>query len=374
MWETRVEYDIAESGIFPMTTREVIELLPEGERAAALGKLLDTRLIYTEARGTEELRKTIAATYDGVTPDDILVTTGAIEANYLLFNSLLDRGDHVVAMYPAYQQLYSVIQAIGCNVALWGVRQDGGFHFDLADLEQLLTPATKMIVINTPHNPTGAVLSSEDMACIYGLAEAYGAVVLCDEAYRWLELPGGERLPPPMRNLGTRAISVGTLSKPFGLPGLRIGWIAATQDIISRCWDQRDYISLAPGRLNDALAVIALQNRDQIISRNNRILAVNLAAADAWFAANSDIVSWNRPKAGLLALMKYESDIPSLEVANWLADEFSVMLAPGSAFGFEGHLRIGVGQKPEIFAEGLMRAGVSLRAMVRSGMTSGAPV
>jgi aspartate/methionine/tyrosine aminotransferase len=367
-WEVKVDYDIAESGISPMTVNELLDLLPTAERDQTLAYLLDLRLGYTEARGTRRLRETIAATYERVTPDEVLVTTGAIEANYLLFNSLLDAGDRVVAVYPAYQQLYAVAKAIGCEVALWKLNEEDGFRFDLDELERLVIPGTKLIVVNTPHNPTGAILTTADLKRIYQLAESVGAYVLADEAYRWLDLPGGEPLAPPMRDLGTAAISVGTLSKPFGLPGLRIGWIAATEEIVRRCWGARDYISLSPARLSDALADVALRLRDRIVARNHEIVAANLATADRWFAEHADLVSWRRPRAGLLALMRYDLDIPSLELSNKLAAEYSVMLAPGSAFGFEGYLRIGIGQTPRVFTEGLNRTAACLEQAQREGV------
>jgi aspartate/methionine/tyrosine aminotransferase len=234
-YETNVRYDIADSGIFRMTAGELVELVPESARAEALNDLLATPLGYSEARGTEALRAELARTYRDLSPDDILVTTGAIEANFVLLNTLLEPGDHVVAVDPAYQQLQSVPRAIGCEVALWRLRPENGFRYDLDELERLVTPRTKLIVINTPHNPTGAVLTADELRRIYDLAERLDARVLCDEAYRWLELPGGEPIPAPMRDLGPRAISVGTLSKPFGLPGVRIGWIAAPDDVAHRC-------------------------------------------------------------------------------------------------------------------------------------------
>lgn len=360
-WEMRVEFDIAESGIYPMTTREIVELLPAERQEAVLNDLLDLRLGYTEARGTEALRGIIARTYRATSAEEVLVTTGAIEANYLLFNTLLDAGDHVVTIFPAYQQLYAVAQAIGCDVSLWKLSADNRFRYDLDELERLVTPKTKLIVVNTPHNPTGALLSAEQLQRIYELAESVGAWLLCDEAYRWLDLPGGEPMAPPIRDYGPRGISVGTCSKPFGLPGLRIGWIAGPEDIVKACWAARDYISLSPGKLNDKLAQIALTNRDRIIARNHRIVEANMAEAERWFAENADLVSWIPPRAGLLALMKYNLEVPSKELSDRLAGEYSVMLAPGSAFGFEGYLRIGVGQTPEIFREGLFRTAACLR-------------
>jgi aspartate/methionine/tyrosine aminotransferase len=367
-YEVDITWDIAESGIYPMSSRELLELLPRDKRESELERLLDLRLGYSEACGSAELRGLIAATYENTSPDNILITTGAIEANFLLFNELLSAGDHLVAVSPAYQQLHSVAKAIGCEVALWTLRDEGEFRFDLNDLRALVTPETRMIVVNSPHNPTGAMLSKEQLEEIYTLAEELDAWVLSDEAYRWLDLPGSPPLAPPMRNLGTRAISTGTFSKPFGLPGLRIGWIAAPEDIVRRCWGLRDYISLSPGKLNDALAVLAFRHRDQIVERTRRIVAENIPFATRWFAENVDLVSWTPPQGGILALMKYKLDLPSLELANRLAEDYSVMLAPGSAFGYEGYLRIGVGNTPALFAEGLRQTERCLRDLAEAGV------
>lgn len=368
-WEMDVEYDIAESGIYPMTTRELLDLAPEGERTALLDSWIDTRLGYSEARGSAALRREIASTYADLSADQVLVTTGAIEANYLLFNTLLDAGDHVVAVNPAYQQLNSVPKAIGADVSLWKLRPENDYQYDLDELEQeLLRPDTKLIVVNTPHNPTGAMLTDADLDRMYDLAAARGAYVLCDEAYRWLDVPGGAPLARPIRERGPRGISVGTFSKPFGLPGLRTGWIAATEEIVQACWSMRDYITLSPGKLNDALALHAFRHREQITARTKAIVQQNMATANAWFDEWGELVSWTPPQGGLLALMHYRLDIPSSALADRLAADYSVMLAPGSAFGFEGHLRIGVGQRPDTFKTGLDQTAKCLTDLMREGV------
>jgi len=355
--ETHVKYDIAESGILPLTVNNLLQFEPEARRADVLAALLDLPLGYSEARGTVELRGALAATYDAVSADQVLVTTGAIEANYLLFNVLLDAGDHVIAPYPAYQQLYSVPRAIGCDVSLWQVGPDTGYRYDVDALARLITPKTRLIVVNTPHNPTGAMLSPDDARRVYDLAADAGAWVIGDEAYRWLSVPGGDPFAPPVVGMGERGISVGTLSKPYGLPGLRIGWMAGPADVIERCWGMRDYMTLSPGKLNDALACLALRHHDRIVARNTDIIVANLAAAAAWIDARRDVLSWTPPRGGLLALLKYNLPVDSLALADTLANDYSVMLAPGSAFGYEHHLRLGIGQRPDIFAAGLAEAG-----------------
>jgi len=355
--ETHVRYDIAESGILPLSMGDLLDLEPVAERAATLERLQALPLGYSEARGTEALRTQLAATYSRGDADHILVTTGAIEANFLLYNVLLDAGDHVIAPYPAYQQLYSVPRAIGCDVSLWKVGPETGYRYDVAALERLVTRKTRLIVINTPHNPTGAMLSPDDARRVYELAASIGATVLSDEAYRWLAVPGGEPFAPPMFDLGPQGVSVGTLSKPFGLPGLRIGWIAGPPDLVRACWGMRDYITLSPGKLNDALAQLALSHREAIVARNTRIITANLATASRWVADRADFLSWTPPRGGLLALLKYDLPMLSLELADRLATDYSVMLAPGSAFGYEYHLRLGIGQRPDVFAAGLEEAG-----------------
>jgi len=367
--ETNVQFDIAESGILPLSTNDLLDFEPPAERAAAIERLLAIPLGYSEARGTAALRQMLADTYSRGDADHILVTTGAIEANYLLYNVLLEAGDHVIAPFPAYQQLYEVPRSIGCDVSLWEVGPHTGYRYDVNALEKLITKKTKLIMVNTPHNPTGAMLSPADAARVYELAANVGATVIGDEAYRWLDVPGGEPFAGPMFDRGANGISVGTLSKPFGLPGLRIGWIAASPELVEKCWSMRDYITLSPGKLNDALACLGLKHRDAIVARNTKIITENLKSAAKWIG-DRPYLSWTPPRGGLLALIKYDAsaiNVPSLELADRLAIEQSVMLAPGSAFGYEHHLRLGIGQRPDIFSEGLRRAGVLLESIVRAG-------
>lgn len=351
-YETRVEYDLAESGIQPLTTAELLAFDADPERRTR--ELLDLPLNYSEARGTAELRARIAETYRDLTADDVLVTTGAIEANYVLFNALLQPGDRVVSVYPAYQQLYTVPEAIGCDVARLELREENDYRYDLDELERLVDERTRMIVVNTPHNPTGTAMTAAECARVYALAESVGAYILADEAYRWLTVDDVP-LPPPFRDCGPRAISVGTLSKPFGIPGLRLGWIAATAEIAARCWAYRDYTSLSPSGLSDYLACRTFANREAILARTRAISAENLHMLRDFIADRADRFSWVEPRGGLLGLLRYHFDLPSEIVANRLAEEERVMLAPGSAFGMEGRLRIGLGGEPERFTAGLAR-------------------
>ncbi len=363
-WELEVTHDICESGILPMSLDELYGLIGS-DAASRLDYTIRTMpLSYSEARGTEELRGLLASTYQGVTADDILVTTGAIEANFLVFNTLLNPGDHVVAVSPAYQQLHSVPKAIGAEVDLWNLQTPGGgFAYDLNRLKSLLRPDTRLIVINTPHNPTGAVLDGAGLDRVIELAKERDAWILSDEAYRWLEFPDGTSLVEPARNRYEKAISVGTVSKPFGMPGLRIGWLAANEEIAAQSWALRDYVSLSPSKISDAVTCALIEHRDRIMPRNQAIMNQNLEFATDWFDRNAAFTRWTPPRAALLAMMTYTAPIDSVTLANRLAGEAGVMLAPGAAFGMEGHLRIGIGQRPEIFREGLEKTGDFLQSL-----------
>lgn len=360
-WELLVSHDIAESGIAPMSIRELLDIADVDDPDAEIAAAMDERQVYSEARGTEALRQTIASTFTTASADDVLVTTGAIEANFLVCNALLEPGDHVVVTTPCYQQLVSIPRAIGCDVAEWNVTPESGFTFDLDALEALVTDRTKLIVINSPHNPTGAMLSQQDLERIARIASSTGAWILSDEAYRWLEVPSGADLPAPMRDIYPRAVSVGTMSKFFGMPGLRLGWMVGTEELANQCWAIRDYTSLSPSKLSDRFARIAVASHERIQARNSRIIAANLETARRWFSANDDIVSWKEPRAGLLAMLKVHGVENTDALAERLASEAGVMLAPGSAFGLPQYLRIGIGQRPEIFAEGLDRAAPVIR-------------
>lgn len=348
-YETTARYDLAESGIAPPTLGELLALDPEGR---TLDTLLATPLGYSEARGTEQLRSGLAALYDDTTPEHILVTTGAIEANFLLCNALLEPGDTAIAVYPAYQQLYALPAALGARVKRWELREDDGWRFDLDALVRLLDDRTKLVVLNSPHNPTGATIAPPDLHRLYDLCAERGIWLLSDEAYRWLTF-SGEEPAPPARSLGPWGISVGTLSKPLGLPGLRIGWLAAPEEIVRRCWALRDYVTLSPAKLSDALAVLALARREELLARTRAIALENFRTLCDFMEDHADVLTWTPPRGGLLALPRYTFDLPSYQFANRLAEEHGVMLAPGAAFGQEHHFRIGFGPYPDYFRAGL---------------------
>ena len=352
-YETRVEYDLAESGIQPLTTAELLAF--DADPARRTAELLDLPLNYSEARGTAgTARSRIAATYRDV-------TAGRCSRD--------DRGDRgelppLQCAAPTRRPCRLGLSRLSATLHRPGgdrlrrarleLREENGYRYDLDALAQLVNERTRLIVVNTPHNPTGAALSADDCAAIYALAESVGAYILADEAYRWITVDGAP-LAPPFRDLGPRAISVGTLSKPFGIPGLRLGWIAATAEIAARCWAYRDYTSLSPSGLSDSLACRTFAHREAIIARTRAISAKNLATLRAFIAERGDLFSWVEPRGGLLGCSAIISTCRRKRSPTGSPRRRVSCSRPVRRFGIEGRLRIGIGTQPERFVAGLAR-------------------
>lgn len=356
-YEFAVKYNIAESCIKPLTVSELEEVckcdLLHTEEVANLG--------YTDSRGTYELRSAIARLYPGRTADNVLVTTGAIEANYLVFVAFLQPGDLVITEFPAYQQLYEVPQALGSEVRAWNLRSESNYRPDISELDAMMaTSRGKMIVINHPHNPTGASLDAGSMAAICEIAEQYDTILLSDEVYRGLTLTDGIATPSAQL-FSDKAITVGSMSKAFGLSGLRIGWIVGPRDVIERCWEIRDYTSICPSGPSQAMALAALNNIGTIMARNVSLARNNFSILSQWISSNSDIVSWVPPCEGVVAFVKYHVDTDSVKIAGDLAEIDSVLVIPGACFEVEGHFRIGFGGDSDILQEGLALISKRLR-------------
>ncbi|MEW5725030.1 MAG: aminotransferase class I/II-fold pyridoxal phosphate-dependent enzyme, partial [Thermodesulfobacteriota bacterium] len=245
-----------------MSVRELLSL--EEGAAEAFG---DLRLGYTESPGGLRLREEIARLYRNIGPEDVLVHTGAEEAVFLFMNAVLEPGDHVVVQWPCYQSLFEVARSLGGRVTMWAAREAEGWRPDLADLEKALRPDTKLLVINSPHNPTGALLGPEEVNFIKERAEASGFLVFSDEVYRFLEYDPADR-PPPFCDLTERAVSLGVMSKSFGLAGLRLGWLAAgNREVLRAVAGLKDYTTICNPAPSEFLAALALRQRDRSVGR-----------------------------------------------------------------------------------------------------------
>ena len=350
-YENLVEFNLTESGVRPLTPRELVE------DAAGLEGLLDQPLVYSQSNGTIELRQLIAALYPGAGVDHIEVTNGGSEANFITTFNLVEPGDDVVMLVPNYMQTWGLARGFGGTIREWRLIEDraaGRWRVDLSELERLVTAKTKLIVICNPNNPTGARLTADDLDGIARVADRHGAWILSDEIYRGAEIDGQETASIWGRS--PRAIVTSGLSKAYGLPGLRIGWIAAPPELIASLWSYHDYVTIAPGALSDRLARVALQpeRRTRLLERTRGILRRNLPLIEAWLTEAGGF-QWIRPEAGAIVYVHYDHPINSTALVNRLRVEKNVLVVPGDHFGMDGYLRLGFGEPPEYNRAGLDR-------------------
>ena len=350
-WENLVDVNLSESGVHPLTPRELLQ-------DTDLDVVLDQALVYTQSNGTQELRSLIADLYPGSTPDHVQVTNGGSEANYISVWRLLEPGDEVVMLVPNYMQTWGLVRAFGGAIREWPLVEDrdaGRWRPNLDALATLVNEKTRLILICTPNNPTGATLTPEELDEIARIAARHEAWVLSDEVYRGAELVSRET--PSMWGRYERVIITSGLSKAYGLPGLRIGWIVAPPSFVASTWAYHDYTTIAPGALSDRLARVALapERRAWILARTRRIVRDNLPLIEAWLHEHDPMFSWIRPEAGAIVYVRYNYPINSTELVTRLRTEKSVLVVPGDHFGMDGYLRLGFGERPEYLRQGLER-------------------
>jgi len=328
-----------------LSTRELLALEPGAEEG-----LLSQRLGYTETRGDPRLRAEIAALYPGLGPDSILVHAGAEEAILDFCLATLSPGDHVVVNYPCYQSLAEIPRALGCAVDRWPLREAGGrWSFDLEALARLLLPRTRLVVLNAPHNPTGALPTRGEFDAIIALCAKSGAILLCDEVYRLLERDGERRLPPAC-TVYPDAVSLNVLSKSAGLAGLRIGWLATRRaDILDAVAEAKDYGSLCASAPSEFLAGLALRHLGRLVDGSRAIIESNLALLEGFFARRGGFASWTPPEGGSVGYPRLASagggEADAEALSERLVAEAGVMLLPGSCFGdASSRFRLGFGR------------------------------
>jgi hypothetical protein len=346
-WENRVRFNLSESSVHPMSPRE---LVPDEEY---LARLLDAPLVYNQSNGTDELRSAIAALYPGATLDHVEVTNGGSEANFISIYAMLEPGDEVVIILPNYQQIWGLIRSFGMVVKEVLLREELNWAPDLAELEAAASPRTRMIVLCNPNNPTGAILTEAEMDAIVRIAAKSGAWILADEIYQGSERSG--RTTATFWGKYGRVIITNGLSKAYGLPGLRIGWIVAPKDIIAKMWSYHDYTTIAPGTLSDSLARIAVspEGRARCFGRTRDICRKNFPLFQSWMESHGTLFRMVEPKAGAIAYVRYNLSVNSTALIERLLKEKSVLVVPGDHFGMDRYLRIGYGPAPDYLQQGL---------------------
>ncbi len=341
-WEFAVRHLLCASDVEGWRMADLLALADE-ETADLWANL---RLGYTEAPGHPLLRAEIAALYDTLDADDVLVFAGAEEAIFCLSNVLLGEGEHAVVAWPGYQSLYEVGRAAGADVTLHDLREADGWALDPARLIASLHDNTRLVVVNAPHNPTGMLPTAAEWAALTGELARRGIHLLSDEVYRFLEQDEGDRLTAGADTF-ERGVSLGVLSKSFALAGLRIGWLATRdRDLLARCAAFKDYTTICSSAPAEILALIGLRARETVLARSRRIVGDNLALLDRFFAANAGRMEWVRPRGGSIGFPRLLDAEPIDAFAARLVEAEGVLLLPGSQFGFEGnHFRIGFGRE-----------------------------
>lgn len=349
--EKVVDYNLSESGVHPLLLSELLADSPE-----YMETMLATEIDYAHANGNPELRENIAALYSDCHASNVLVTVGAIEANYNAIHTLLQPGDEMAIMLPNYMQISGVAKNHGLKINPFNLCEDKGWQVDLDELNQAVTPNTKLIAVCNPNNPTGYILSQEEMNAIINAAEKVGAWILSDEVYTGAERINKEETPS-FYGRYDKVIAVGSMSKAYGLPGLRVGWAVGPADIIDKIWRRHEYITLSTSIFSNKLAALALSEnvRPRIIQRTRDYIRQGFPLLQQWVNEQLDTFKLVPPQAAAIAFVRYKMDINSTELANKLIQEKSVLIVPGDHFGMDRLIRISYGLPKEYLTEGLTR-------------------
>ena len=337
--EKEVEYNLSESGAHPVMLRELVD-----REKDYLQGLLDTDLNYPHTNGIPRLRQNIARLYEGGTPANVLVTVGAIEANYLVLRTLLAPGDEIVVMLPNYMQIWGLAKNHGLALKTFHLREETGWRPDLAELETVVTGNTRLIAVCNPNNPTGSILSESEMESIIDIADRVGSWILADEVYT-----GAERLTdeetPSFFGRYDKVLVTGSLSKAYGLPGLRIGWVVAPDSIVDDIWARHEYTTISATMLSNHLAALALspQVRPWLMQRTRSYIRRGYPILQNWMDRHPGSFKLRPPAAGAIAFIRYYFEINSTQLVERLASEKSVLIVPGDHFGMDHFVRVSFG-------------------------------
>ena len=349
-WEVGAKYNIAETCVDSISMNELFELTGE-DKTEFLNRLCARRLSYGDIEGLPEFRKGVCGLYKTLNIENIVPTHGASGANHHVFYSLISPGDRVVSIMPTYQQLYSIPESYGADVQILHLSKENNYLPDLEKLRRLVTPETKMICINNPNNPTGALMSEQILREIVEIARSADAWILCDEVYRHLSQEDG--WCSSIVDLYEKGISVSSMSKVFSLAGLRLGWIAThDMSVVKSCLSHRDYNLVSCGVFDEMLAAEALKHRDKLLERSRKIVRENLQILDNWVSSEPH-VSYVKPKAGTTALVYYDLDISSYEFCEEMYKKTGAFVTPGDCFEVPHSMRIGYAYGKQDLIDGL---------------------
>ena len=348
-WENVVDYNLSESGVHPMTLRDLV--VDPGD----MEKLLNMEINYPQANGTIELRERIAAMYPGSTPDNILVTVGAAEANFITLQTIMDPGDEISIMLPNYMQVWGVAKNMGLRMKTFHLQERLDWGLD-QDADTMVSEKTKLIAVCNPNNPTGHILSDKEMDVIIAAAERVGAWILADEVYA-----GAERttdvMTPTFWGRYDKVLATGSMSKAYGLPGLRVGWVVGPVDTADDIWARHEYVTISASMLSNHITRYALSPDvlPRVRQRARDYIRRGYPILEEWMKGHGDTFSVVPPQAAAIAFVRYHLDVNSTILTERLMKEKSVCIVPGDHFGLDHYLRISFGLEPDFLRTGLDR-------------------
>lgn len=349
-YETGARYNIAETCVDSISLDELFELSGT-HKESFLNKLCARRLTYGYIEGSPDLKEGIAALYHTIRPDEIVPVHGASGANHHVFYSLINPGDKVISIMPSYQQLYSIPASLGAKVEILHLKKENSYLPDLEELEEMARGGVKMICLNNPNNPTGALMSPEILKKVVDIAKKSDAYLLVDEVYR--HLTQDDEWQPSIVDMYEKGISTSSMSKVFSLAGVRLGWIAThDKDALKQFWSHRDYNLISCGMMDEAIAALALASKNQILERNKKIIRENLDILDHWIQKEPRL-SYVKPKAGTTALVYYDFPIDSYTLCRHMYDSCGTFVTPGDCFDEPRSMRIGYAADRDTLKKGL---------------------
>ena len=351
VWEYQVEYNLSESGIHPMTTRELLNNDPH-----LIEEFLSTELNYPQTNGEIELREQISALYQGASIDNIVVTIGAAQANFTTILTALDPGDEIVVMLPNYMQIWGIAKNYQLDLKTFSLKEELDWGVNLDELNLAISNKTKLIAVCNPNNPTGHIMSEDEMGAVVSAAQGCGAWILADEVYAGTE-HNTDEVTPSFWGRYERVLAIGSLSKAYGLPGLRLGWVVAPSDMAQEIWARQDYITICATKLSNKLAAYALspEVRPRLVVRARKYVRGGYRNFERWYQQHDEMFSLIPPQAAAVAFVRYHREVNSSRLVERLIEEKQTFVVPGDHFGLDQHLRISYGLSAEYVNEGLDR-------------------
>lgn len=363
-YEVGAKYNIAETCVDSITLEELWKMTGiDGEQFWK--EFSKKRLTYGDIEGNPKFLEGVSGLYKTIEMENIIPTHGAAGANHHVFYSLINPGDRIISIMPTYQQLYSIPESYKADVQIMQLKQSNSYLPDLDELKRLAIPGTKMICINNPNNPTGALISNEMLKEIVKIAREVDAYVLCDEVYR--HLTQDDVWCESIVDIYEKGISVSSMSKVFSMAGLRLGWIAThDMDVVRSCLSHRDYNLVSCGMFDEIIAGIALEHKEKLLERSRKIVRKNLAILDQWIS-NEKHVYYTKPQAGTTALVYYDFDMPSYEFCERMYHETGAFVTPGECFEEEHSMRIGYASDSDVLKDGLWAITEFMKTLEREG-------